>query len=114
MPWRMGIIDAGKYIEVHPTFLYEFLVTFTLFIILTLISNKRKYKGQIALVYLIVYSFARMIIEGLRTDSLMLGNMRISQVLSLIIFMVSIFLFFWQIGKQKRVKDKQMLKNIEK
>lgn len=93
MPWRMGIIDAGKYIEVHPTFLYEFLVTFTLFIILTLISNKRKYKGQIALIYLIVYSFVRMIIEGLRTDSLMLGNMRVSQILSLIIFIVSVYLY---------------------
>lgn len=93
LPWRMGIIEAGNYIEVHPTFLYESLVTFTLFIILTVISNKRKYKGQITLVYLIVYSFARMIIEGLRTDSLMLGNMRVSQILSLVIFIISIVLY---------------------
>lgn len=88
----MGIIEAGKYIEVHPTFLYESLVTFTLFVILTVISNKRKYKGQITLVYLIVYSFARMIIEGLRTDSLMLGNIRVSQLLSLIMLIISIVL----------------------
>lgn len=93
LPWRMGIIEAGEYIEVHPTFLYESLVTFTLFIALILISNKRKFKGQIALIYLIVYSFARMIIEGLRTDSLMLGNMRVSQVLSLFIFIVSIWIY---------------------
>lgn len=87
----MGITDAGKYIEVHPTFLYESLVTFSLFALL--ISNKRKYKGQIALIYLIIYSFARMIIEGLRTDSLMLGNIRVSQVLSLIIFIGSIWIY---------------------
>ena len=93
LPWRMGIIEAGEYIEVHPTFLYESLVTFTLFIVLILMSNKRKFKGQIVLIYLIVYSFARMIIEGLRTDSLMLGNMRVSQVLSLIIFVISIGLY---------------------
>ena len=79
--------------EVHPTFLYESLVTFLLFVLLSKISNKRKYKGQITLIYLIVYSFARMIIEGLRTDSLMLGSIRISQMLSLIIFIISITLY---------------------
>ncbi len=89
----MGIYELGKYTEVHPTFLYESLVTFLLFILLSKISNKRKYKGQITLIYLIVYSFARMIIEGLRTDSLMLGSIRISQMLSLIIFIISITLY---------------------
>lgn len=86
----MGIYEAGKYVEVHPTFLYESIVTFLLFIILSLVSHKRKYKGQITLIYLIGYSFARMIIEGLRTDSLMLGNIRVSQLLSILIFIVSL------------------------
>ena len=85
----MGIYESGKYIEVHPTFLYESIVTFALFIFLSFISNRRKYKGQITLIYLIIYSFARMIIEGLRTDSLMMGNIRISQLLSLIILIMS-------------------------
>lgn len=89
----MGIYEEGKYIEVHPTFLYESIVTFILFIFLSLISDKRKYKGQITLIYLIVYSFARMIIEGLRTDSLMLGDVRVSQMLSLIIIIASIILY---------------------
>lgn len=98
----MGIVEAGKYIEVHPTFLYESIVTFSLFILLTAISNKRKYKGQITLVYLIVYSFARMIIEGLRTDSLMLGNIRASQLLSLVIFIISIVLYIKKYKKLNR------------
>ena len=85
----MGIYEAGDYIEVHPTFLYESLVTFTIFVLLIFKINKREFKGQLALTYLIIYSFARMIIEGLRTDSLMLGSVRISQLLSLIIFIVS-------------------------
>ena len=85
----MGIYESGKYIEVHPTFLYESIVTFALFIFLSFISNRRKYKGQITLIYLIIYSSARMIIEGLRTDSLMMGNIRISQLLSLIILIMS-------------------------
>ena len=51
----MGIYESGKYIEVHPTFLYESIVTFALFIFLSFISNRRKYKGQITLIYLIIY-----------------------------------------------------------
>ena len=85
----MGIYEGGRYIEVHPTFLYESLVTFAIFIILILMLNKRKFTGQLTLTYLIIYSFARMIIEGIRTDSLMIGEFRVSQVLSLIIFIVS-------------------------
>lgn len=86
----MGITEAGKYIEVHPTFLYESIITFLLFILLSIKSKKRKYKGQITYTYLIVYSFARMIIENLRADSLMLGYIRISQLLSLIILLIGV------------------------
>ena len=110
LPWRMGIYEAGKYIEVHPTFLYESIVTFFLFIFLTIISRKRKYKGEITLVYLIVYSFARMIIEGFRTDSLMFGNIRISQLLSLIIFIVSICRFLAILIKLKNKKQTDVIK----
>ena len=102
LPWRMGIYEAGKYIEVHPTFLYESIATFLIFILLIIISNKRKYKGQITLTYLILYSFVRMLIEGLRTDSLMLGNIRISQLLSLIIFLISIFILIKKSLEEKK------------
>ena len=96
----MGIFEAGKYIEVHPTFLYESIVTFLLFIILSLVSHKREYKGQITLIYLIGYSFARMIIEGLRTDSLMMGDVRVSQLLSILIFIISVIAYI----KRKNAK----------
>ena len=92
LPWRMGIYETGKYIEVHPTFLYESICTFIIFTLLIILSKKRKYKGQITLIYLILYSFIRMIIEPLRTDSLMIGNIRISQVLSIIILIISLIL----------------------
>ena len=87
---RMGIIESGKYIEVHPTFLYESIACFAIFIILLLMKNKRKFKGQIACTYFILYSLERFFVEGLRTDSLMFGNIRISQILSAIIFIVSL------------------------
>lgn len=72
VPWRMGIYEFGKYIEVHPTFLYESISTFILFLILVRIKEKRKFEGQLTYIYLIGYGLARMLIEGLRTDSLML------------------------------------------
>jgi len=86
----MGIFENGNYIEVHPTFLYEMIVTLFLFILLSL--KKRKFKGELTYIYLAIYSFARIFIEALRTDSLMLGNMKASLVLSVIIFIVSVAL----------------------
>ena len=61
----MGIWEAGKYAEVHPTFLYESICTIIIFVILILKSKKRKFKGEITLIYLITYSFIRMLIETL-------------------------------------------------
>ena len=93
LPWRMGVYELGEYIEVHPTFLYESIATLLLFIILIYIGNKRKFKGQLTYIYLIGYGFARMLIEGLRTDSLMLGPIRISQLLSAIIIVTASILY---------------------
>lgn len=47
-------------------------------------SGKKKYEGQIFILYLILYSVARYFIEGLRTDSLMLGPFRVAQLISII------------------------------
>ena len=98
----MGIVEAGKYIEVHPTFLYESIACFVIFIILLILKNKRNFKGQIACTYFILYSLERFFIEGLRTDSLMLGNIRVSQMLSLIIFVASVVIY---IINMCRLKD---------
>lgn len=102
-PWRMGIIENGIYKEVHPTFLYESISTLIIFIILYRIRNKRKFKGEIVILYLIMYSFVRFFIEGLRIDSLMFFNVRISQILSL-----SIFVVFCLVLLKKYKKDKKM------
>lgn len=110
LPWRMGIYELGEYVEVHPTFLYESICTLILFIILINIKN-RKFSGQSVCVYLIGYGFVRMLIEGLRTDSLMLGNIRISQVLSLIILIFGITIYFRKIYQKKM---SQNLKNCHK
>ena len=85
---RMGLHQNadGTYSEVmhyfHPTFLYESLWNAAGFVILHFLSKKRQYDGQIALGYALWYGLGRMLIEGLRTDSLMWGDFRVSQVLA--------------------------------
>ena len=66
----------------HPTFLYESLWNLAGFIGLHFLSKKRQYDGQIALGYVAWYGLGRTFIEGLRTDSLYWGEMRVSQVLA--------------------------------
>jgi phosphatidylglycerol:prolipoprotein diacylglycerol transferase len=66
----------------HPTFLYESLWNLAGFVILHFLSKKRQYDGQIALGYAVWYGFGRTLIEGLRTDSLYLGQFRVSQLLA--------------------------------
>lgn len=80
LPW--GIEIDG--VKVHPAFLYESLWNFGVFVFLLYYSGKKKYEGQIFILYLILYSVARYFIEGLRTDSLMLGPFRVAQLISII------------------------------
>ena len=87
---RMGIFDAniGEYIFVHPTFLYESIITLFIFIVLLCIKKNKKFNGQIFYLYMILYGIGRALVEGMRTDSLMIGYARVSQLLA-ILFAVS-------------------------
>ncbi len=88
LPW--GIMVDG--IKVHPTFLYESIWDLGIFIFLWLFRKHKKYEGQLAIYYLILYSIGRFFIEGLRTDSLMLGPLRMAQVISLTTIIVCLIL----------------------
>lgn len=79
--------QTGSEALVHPCFLYESLWCIAGFFLLHYLSKKRKYNGQIALMYGAWYGFERTFIELLRTDSLMLGNsgIRVSSLLSAIL-----------------------------
>ena len=88
-------IIEGMYINGNyyiPTFLYESLWCILGFIILIILRNKIKYKkeGIIVCSYFIFYSLGRFFIEGLRTDSLYLFNIRISQLVSILLFVIGI------------------------
>lgn len=78
-----GMASENTYgVNVHPCFLYESIWCLLGFILLHILSNRRKFKGQLALTYGVWYGIGRMIIEGLRTDSLYLGPLKVSQWLS--------------------------------
>ncbi|WFA09623.1 prolipoprotein diacylglyceryl transferase [Tissierella sp. Yu-01] len=96
LPW--AIVVNG--VKVHPTFLYESIWNFLIFIFLMWYTrNKIKKDGEIFLLYIILYSVGRFIIEGLRTDSLMLGPIRVAQLISLMSILIGAFIFY------KRRKD---------
>ena len=83
----------------HPTFLYESLWSLLGFILLIILRNQKDLlrRGEVALSYVIWYSFGRFFIEGMRTDSLWIGDiMRASQVLSLVLFISAIVLWIYR------------------
>ena len=96
--------NGVEYIQVHPTFLYESLWSLMVLIILLLFTKRKKFNGQIFLMYLIGYGCGRFWIEGLRTDQLKIGNtgIAVSQLLSAVIVAVSLVLFVLLWKKQQR------------
>ena len=84
-------IEFDPNLPVHPTFLYESVWCLALFFVLNyIVQKKRKFKGEVFLLYGIFYGLERAVVEGLRTDSLYIGDttLRVSQLLSIIIVFV--------------------------
>lgn len=83
----------------HPTFLYESLWSLLGFILIVVLRNKKHLlrQGEVALSYVLWYSFGRFFIEGLRTDSLWLFDfIRISQALSLLLFVAALSVWIYR------------------
>lgn len=85
-------VEAGKL--VHPCFLYESAWCLIGFILLHFYSKKlRSFDGEITLLYIAWYGIGRAFIEALRTDSLMIGQFKVSQLLGAGSFIVAAVLF---------------------
>lgn len=82
----------------QPTFLYESVWDILGFILLVSLRHRLHLfkQGEIFLAYLIWYALGRFFIEGMRTDSLMLGALRVSQWLSLLLFIGAIIVGVWR------------------
>ena len=108
-------IINGMYIDgvyYHPTFLYESVFNLLGLIILLIIRKKSNLKtGMLLSIYLIWYSIVRFFIESLRTDSLMLGNLKMAQVISIILIIsgISIFVVSLKKGEYYNERKKQKI-----
>ena len=114
--WGMAsnrtVLEMGGTGLVHPCFLYEFIWCILGFIIIDRIGRNRKFKGQLVLSYGIWYGFGRGFIELLRTDSLYIGSIRVSALLSFTVaaaFGVIMFLIF---KKQKVATTNNQYSNL--
>ena len=92
MKSHMTTVDGVQYIQVHPTFLYESLWNILVLVLILVFTTKKKFNGEIFLLYLVGYALGRVWIEGLRTDQLQIGSTGIaaSQVLSGAIVIVGV------------------------
>ena len=105
---KMGLQDAaGVVTYYHPTFLYESVWNLIGFIGLHLFSKKRKFDGEIFLLYVAWYGLGRAWIEGLRTDSLYLFStgIRVSQLVAIVSFLAAAGILAWVLLKKKPAPD---------
>lgn len=115
LPWGMTGTNIVSYIKthssdfmgfemdpsvpVHPTFIYESLWCALGLIIFVKLMKKRRFDGEMFLFYVGWNGFGRMLIEGLRTDSLMVGSFRVSQLVGGLLVVIAIVL--WRIVRNK-------------
>ena len=99
------LLDDISYI--HPTFLYESVWNLCVFFFLLWFSKRKKFKGQVFLLYLGLYGFGRFFIEGLRADSLMLfgTGIAVSQALSLVLVLASVILQIFFLKKNSSAEQ---------
>lgn len=116
---QLDLLEKGMEVNpnapVHPTFLYESVWCLVLFVILHIVVTKhRKFKGEVFLLYGIGYGLERMVVEGLRTDSLYIGatSIRVSQLLSAVIVVVfSVWLAVLMVKLKKGTLPRRFMLN---
>ena len=103
---------------VHPTFLYESVWCLLSFLVLHIVVTYfRKFKGEVFMMYGVLYGLERMVVEGMRTDSLYIGStsIRVSQVLSAVIAAVAlvVLVYFFIRLKQNKLPKALVLDNLD-
>lgn len=107
------IID-GMYIEKYskyyePTFLYESVLSLIGFIVLIILRKKNIKTGVLTSIYLVWYGISRLIVETFRSDSLMLGNIKTAQLVSIVGIIAGIIYFVKSVKKNKLYKEDELI-----
>ena len=129
LPWRMCSPQAAQFLlrqqeidqatadqiiagtlGVHPTFFYESAWCLITFVILFLWAKHRRFDGELTLLYLFLYGAERAVVEGLRTDSLMWGTVRVSQALAAILVVFSAVVWLVIRARIRKSDDPDYLK----
>lgn len=98
-------IEGREFIQVHPTFLYESLWNLCVLLVIYVYRRQKKFDGELIAMYIWGYGLGRVWIEGLRTDSLMIGttNFRVSQLLAAIcVIGASIYIIYKRVQWKKK------------
>lgn len=103
-------MDIDPNMPVHPTFFYESVWCLLGFAVIALYTRHRRFDGELVLLYSIWYGVGRAVIEGLRTDSLLFGTLRISQVFAVLCVIVSALIWLSVRSRIRRSGDPEYLK----
>ena len=108
-------MDIDPNMPVHPTFLYESLWCLLGFAFIAWYTRRRKFDGELTLLYMMWYGAGRAVIEGLRTDSLMIPgtSLRASQVLAAAMVVVAAIIWIVKTSKVKKVGGRQLFVDSE-
>ncbi len=100
---NIEMVDGIRYIQVHPTFLYESLWNVGILALLIWWTKRKRFDGEILLIYLLGYGIGRFWVEGLRTDQLLIPhtNIAVSQLLALLLAIASVVFIILNVRKQK-------------
>ncbi len=126
LPWGMMSNTTANYVSshitdgsvdplkpIHPCFLYESLWCLLGFVLLHIYFKHRKFDGEVFLCYTTWYGLGRFFIEGLRTDSLYLGSMRVSQLLAAACVIVSLVVLIIVRVRITKFKDYVFFKDTQ-
>ncbi len=105
---HMQTVEGVSYIQVHPTFLYESLWNVMVLVLILVFTKRKKFNGEIFILYMVGYAIGRAWIEGLRTDQLQIGRtgIAVSQVLAVAIAVAGIAVWIvvrLRLGKREQV-----------
>ena len=105
---HMQTVEGVSYIQVHPTFLYESLWNVMVLVLILVFTKRKKFNGEIFILYMVGYAIGRAWIEGLRTDQLQIvrTGIAVSQVLAVAIAVAGIAAWIvvrLRLGKREQV-----------
>ena len=102
---HVQVIGGEQFIQVHSTFLYESIWNLGVLCFLYWYRDRKKFRGELFLTYVLGYGLGRVWIEGLRTDQLQIGStgIPVSQLLAGVLILVSLFLII--MGRRRAVRE---------